>query len=67
VASANSSNSDRLCSDVNLYCTFCWVGVKNTHVATPHPAKQASKTLANNDKAKSPKSGGLISCSSCSK
>jgi hypothetical protein len=42
-------------------------GGKNTHVATPHPAKQASKTPANNDKAKSPKSGGLISCSSCSK
>jgi hypothetical protein len=42
-------------------------GGKNTHVATPHPAKQASKTPANNDKSKSLKSGGSISCSSCSK
>ncbi|GJM89892.1 hypothetical protein PR202_ga06117 [Eleusine coracana subsp. coracana] len=42
-------------------------GKKNTHVATPHPAKQASKTPANNDKSKSPKSGGSISCNSCSK
>uniref|UniRef100_A0A0D9WKM9 C2H2-type domain-containing protein n=1 Tax=Leersia perrieri TaxID=77586 RepID=A0A0D9WKM9_9ORYZ len=43
---------------------------KGVHVATPHPAKQASKTPVNNDKAKekSPKSGGgSISCKSCSK
>ncbi|RLN30362.1 hypothetical protein C2845_PM05G26710 [Panicum miliaceum] len=45
-------------------------GNKGTgHVATPHPAKGVSKTPANNDKSKekSPKSGGSVSCKSCSK
>jgi hypothetical protein len=39
------------------------------HVATPHPAKAVSKTPANNDKSKekSPKSGGSVTCKSCSK
>ncbi|BAF18437.1 histone deacetylase HDT2 [Oryza sativa Japonica Group] len=42
---------------------------KGVHVATPHPAKQASKTPVNDkSKEKSPKSGGgSISCKSCSK
>ncbi|CAL5096641.1 unnamed protein product [Urochloa decumbens] len=43
-------------------------GKKGTaHVATPHPAK--GKTPANNDKSKekSPKSGGSVSCKSCTK
>uniref|UniRef100_A0A0E0L6N8 C2H2-type domain-containing protein n=1 Tax=Oryza punctata TaxID=4537 RepID=A0A0E0L6N8_ORYPU len=42
---------------------------KGVHVATPHPAKQASKTPVNDKaKEKSPKSGGgSISCKSCSK
>jgi len=35
------------------------------HVATPHPAKKAGKTPATNEK--SPKSGGSVSCKSCSK
>ncbi|KQK04536.1 hypothetical protein BRADI_2g14120v3 [Brachypodium distachyon] len=35
------------------------------HVATPHPAKKASKTPATSDK--SPKSGGSVACKSCSK
>ncbi|KAL6610635.1 hypothetical protein ACP70R_040604 [Stipagrostis hirtigluma subsp. patula] len=42
-------------------------GKKGGHVATPHPAKQASKTPANNDKSKSPKSAGSVACKSCTK
>ncbi|KAA8544193.1 hypothetical protein F0562_022171 [Nyssa sinensis] len=39
------------------------------HTATPHPSKQAGKTPANSGKSKeqSPKSGGQVSCKSCSK
>jgi hypothetical protein len=56
----------------NYFCDFYWIdGKKGGHVATPHPAKQAPKTpAANNDKAKqpqTPKSGGSVSCKSCSK
>ncbi|XP_006654887.1 histone deacetylase HDT2-like isoform X2 [Oryza brachyantha] len=42
---------------------------KGVHVATPHPAKQASKTPVNDKaKEKSPKSGGgSVSCKSCNK
>ncbi|KAL6844585.1 hypothetical protein ACP4OV_025244 [Aristida adscensionis] len=42
-------------------------GKKGGHVATPHPAKQAAKTPANNDKSKSPKSVGSVACKSCTK
>lgn len=38
---------------------------KGVHVATPHPAKQASKTPGNSEK--SPKSGGSVVCKSCPK
>ncbi|KAL6342011.1 hypothetical protein AAG906_038257 [Vitis piasezkii] len=39
------------------------------HTATPHPNKKAGKTPATGDKGKgqSPKSGGQVSCKSCSK
>ncbi|RVW54478.1 Histone deacetylase HDT1 [Vitis vinifera] len=39
------------------------------HTATPHPNKKAGKTPASGDKGKgqSPKSGGQVSCKSCSK
>ncbi|XP_068661641.1 histone deacetylase HDT1-like [Aristolochia californica] len=39
------------------------------HTATPHPNKAGAKTLANGDKSKqqTPKSGGQVSCKSCSK
>lgn len=40
-------------------------GDKKGHVATPHPAKKASKTPATNEK--SPKSGGSVACKACSK
>ncbi|XP_072980702.1 histone deacetylase HDT2-like isoform X2 [Typha angustifolia] len=44
-------------------------GKKGGHTATPHPAKQAGKTPANNDKSKqqTPKSGGSVTCKSCTK
>jgi len=45
-------------------------GDKVPHVATPHPAKQASKASGNNSsksKAKSPKSVGTHVCKSCSR
>ncbi|KAI9194949.1 hypothetical protein LWI28_010353 [Acer negundo] len=40
-------------------------GKRGGHVATPYPSKQGSKTPANGDK--TPKSGGGLSCKTCSK
>ncbi|XP_058087677.1 histone deacetylase HDT1-like [Magnolia sinica] len=39
------------------------------HTATPYPSKQAGKTPANSNKSKpqTPKSGGQVSCKTCSK
>ncbi|XP_058108519.1 histone deacetylase HDT1-like isoform X2 [Magnolia sinica] len=44
-------------------------GKKGGQTATPRPSKQAGKTPASSDKAKpqTPKSGGSVSCKSCSK
>ncbi|XP_068658944.1 histone deacetylase HDT2-like isoform X2 [Aristolochia californica] len=45
-------------------------GKKGGHTATPHPIKPSAKTLANGEKSKqpqTPKSGGQVSCKSCSK
>ncbi|KAH7561180.1 hypothetical protein JRO89_XS10G0185900 [Xanthoceras sorbifolium] len=40
-------------------------GKKGAHVATPYPSKQGGKTPANGEK--TPKSGGQLSCKSCTK
>ncbi|XP_031388650.1 histone deacetylase HDT1-like [Punica granatum] len=43
-------------------------GKKGGHTATPHPAKQSGKTPASNKKQQqTPKSGGSVTCNSCSK
>lgn len=56
-------------TEILYYCVdkldfSCIDGKKGVHVATPHPSKGVKTP---NAKAQTPKSGGQVSCSSCSK
>ena len=42
-------------------------GKKGGHTATPHPMKKGGKAPNSDSKDQTPKSGGQVSCKSCSK